>query len=259
MNAPSTGRSSTSPTGSSAPSSPSTGGRLVVRLDRAPGRRRRVGRPLPRPGRTDQPRLRPHHPPRPRRHLGPVDHRRRRRPLPGSRLHRPVPRHRRELARHHRPRPHPAHRRSRPRPRPPRHRHRPRRRRRRSTTTSHDGCRRHAAKHLAHSVDPDHARVDALARGRALPGTRRATRHRPPSRPHRHPAARRRRRPARPATGHARPHRPPRRRRRRGSRPSTGTTSAPSSTSTTAPAPSTSGSSPPTARPPSATWPGNTS
>ena len=46
---------------------------------------------------------------------------------------------------------------------------------------------------------------------------------------------------------------------RRGSRPSTGTTSAPSSTSTTVPAPSTSGSSPPTARPPSATCPGNTS
>ena len=44
-----------------------------------------------------------------------------------------------------------------------------------------------------------------------------------------------------------------------GSRPSTGTTSAPSSTSTTVPARSTSGSSPPTARPPSATWPGNTS
>ena len=114
------------------------------------------------------------------------------------------------------------------------------------------------SKQLAHSVDPDHARVDALARGRALPelveqlgiarhAARVATQ-----------AARRQRRPARPATGHARPHRPPRPTRRE-SRPSTGTTSAPSSTSTTVPAASTSGSSPPTARPPSATWPGNRS
>ena len=84
-------------------------------------RRRRPRRPLPRPGRSDQPRLRPHHPPRPGRHLGPVDHRRRRRPLPRSRLHPPVPRHRRELARHHRPRTRRTHR-APDRPRPPRHR-----------------------------------------------------------------------------------------------------------------------------------------
>ena len=84
-----------------------------------------------------------------------------------GRLHRPVPWHHRELARHHRPRPHPL------------------------TTESDPDLDRHdtgidpdagveidddlgrlstsRSKQLAHSVDPDHARVDALARGRVLP------------------------------------------------------------------------------------------
>ena len=89
-NAPPADDRSSVANGQPAPSPPSTPDQLAVRLDHGADEIV-LDRALPAPRRPRHPRLRPHHPPRPRRHLGPRHRRRRRRPLPRSRLRRNCP------------------------------------------------------------------------------------------------------------------------------------------------------------------------
>ncbi len=145
--------------------------------------RRRPRRPLPAPGRPGHRRLRAHHPPGPRRHLGPGHRRRRRRPLPRRRLRRAVPRCARELDRAHRPRSRPSHPPSRRRARTPRPRARP-------PDEQPDPVEddlitridRSRAKQLAHSIDPDADLVDRLATTLPYRHLAVAPRRRPPGR-----------------------------------------------------------------------------